>query len=54
MKLRSGKIIYKSGVSWLKPIKWHKKNINKLIYDSLRYYMSKWRMNCAEIKLYKY
>ena len=48
MKLRNGKIIHKSNVSWLRPRKYSEKSNNTLIYDSLRYYMSKWRMKCAE------
>ena len=51
MELRSGQIIHRSSVSWLRPRKWQDNPNHILVYNSLRYYMSKWRMNCAELLL---
>ena len=51
MELRSGQIIHRSSVSWLRPRKWQDNPNDILSYNSLRYYLSKWRMNCAELLL---
>ena len=47
MELRSGTIIHKSSVSWLRP----RKGFTKIPYDFRRYYIIKWRIKCAELRL---
>ena len=51
MELRSGKTIHKSSVFWLRPRKWQPPYNNVITYNSLRYYIIKWRINCTELKL---
>ena len=41
MELRSGQIIHRSSVSWLRPIKWQDNPNHILVYNYLRYYLSK-------------